>query len=682
MIQIFRDIHSISVITQNDLENLYQLHEIEIDTVEIGKGGVGSVFKVLNIDGRSADNLLLKVVNSVDKLQVAYENLKVLHEKINQHQITSKLPIYTEHPELLGLPFLIFKSKDETTGDEVAGFLMFDLNKLGYADFGSDNWDRNKYISQVSFEDKLFLSYQFARGVKFLNDIKYSHSDLKDYSIFINCESALLALIDYDGGFHYDRHSTALTIGAINYWLSSKWRQLIQKGVSSSMVTTAERLDEENWVIANGIFEILFGISPFYFLKDLDNHNSVDKYLEKYKWPEVDSSFEGVNISNLPFHQNLIEIIKSLDHQGLNLIIASLVQVFNQGHSKVSKRLDSKQWTELLNKTMSTLNLSPKIESFISNIQQIKIKGEAVKFTWNVRYANFIKLDGTENRITNVSSILKLFDEKTINLIAIRDSASTSAKIQIGTIKKQPVIDFFIASSNMRTDENPIILKWQVKDCAKVEIVGLVENLDNIFEVKVFPKSKTVYVLRAIGYFDEIITQEVLIDVISPEIDEFRYEVNIEIGIDNIDLIWSTRNAVNVEISPRVGAVGLQGLTHIGIAEKTQFTIRAIGLFDVKEMTIEAQPFPIPIIKSILIPTPIVDIESNLPNKYLQIPNELIEASKVNFIDKHIDGNALTNFVKFKRETVVDLKYHNAKKGTLIQSITVAIGGLYDRILK
>ena len=671
------DIHSISAIQQNLSYNLYSLKLVNFEDLQIGAGAVGSVFKVTTIDGIAQDGLLLKIVSEEDFRNKSYETIFHLHEKINERQLISKIPVFDEVPELNGLPFLAFKGKLNSTDKEVTGFVMKDLGYFGFSDMGSENWDRNKYIQGVGFEEKLYLCYQFSRGVNFLHELKFIHADLKDVSIFVNPEKPQLSIIDYDGGYNYDKQGFALTLGAINSWASKYWRKLMGQGTSSKDISLIERLDEENWVLANGLFEVLFGIPPFHFIKNLED-DSLENYLKENQWPYFSDKSEYVNKESVHNHKVIIELMEALSKEGLKPIIDKFKTVFNEGFFRTNKRLTPKQWKDLIFEISKELVGAPRLEAFQSNKTEIKKKDEKVNFQWKGSFFRAVYLnDSLVDSFKNESEI-SLEDELIVTIKLVNDFGVNEAKLQIHAVKTDPIILKFESNIYLRTDLSPVILKWETSNCKEVHIANEVLSPTGTFEIN--PIERSVCKLVAKGFFNQEVFSEIIIDVEQVKINLFKYEINIEKGIDNIDLFWETEHATDVEITPNLGKVELNGSTSIGIIDKTEFTIKVKGFFNSVNKTIEAQPFPIPIIKGLFIPTPILKLETAIPTNLLEIPIALTDSLKVNVNNNILYNSPEPSFINFNESQIVKNTAELSDKN--INNLSELFNNLFDRINK
>lgn len=669
------EINSISAIRQNIRKNIYGISEIQYELNPVGKGGVGMVHRVINLDGKKEEGLLVKLISDTEFIEKAYETISLLHEKLNRYSSKTNTPIFNEFPELFGLPILAFKAKLGDYGENIAGFLMLDLHFFDFNDFGAENWNKNNYISNVGFEEKLFLGYQLACGITFLHDQKFIHSDLKDYSIFINIKTPQLSIIDFDGGYHYDSQDAAMTIGAITSWASAKWRSIIGQGKSAKDVSAKERLEEENWILASGLFEIIFGIPPYYFLINVDEV-TIDTYLKNNRWPYFKDNSNEINPQNIKFHSELLKLIEHLGQKGLKPLIDAFIKIFNEGHKKENERLSSHQWKDLLFEINKKLVGPPKIVSFKSDKQIINIKNENVEFQWDANFYKSIFIDGKlQEPLTNVA-VLNIEDTKDVKIRVINDFGETTEKININSNKVNPIIHNFSSNIFKRKDLTPVILNWQVSHCNKVSIKGIGDEYPANGEVTVNPLLKTIFYLTAFGFFDQTVSEEIEIDVESVKILSFRYEINIEKGIDNIDLFWETESANTVEIQPRIGLVDTKGKSHIGINDKTEFTLIAEGFFNRIQKTIETQPFPIPIIKGIFVPTPVVQLEIVIPEILLNIPNSLSDSLKVNFNNTINFNNIEPHFVD-----LIDNKIEKESNGKS-DKMPIDVRNLFENLFK
>jgi hypothetical protein len=638
MSKTLTNITGISTIDYSLNERFSDVKEVVFNVEAIGTGAIGSVYRIKSIGGEKRDSLLLKIIDSVDFVEKTYDTLTILHDKLRTIQNSNNSPIYVENPEFLGLPFIVFKGNLLGQDQIVTGLIMKNLVSDGFEDLGAEEWDVEKYL-QVDVKSKLYMAYQLAKCIDFLHSIKFIHSDLKGQSLFLNLKIPQIAFIDFDGGFNYDKQSYGLTLGALQDWMSARFKKLIRLGKSSKDLSFSERLDEENWNVAIGLFQVLFGIQPFFFLKD-NEEATIKKYLKNTRWPKNDGPDDIFIDGNKNNHENIIQILEAFRLNGFEKLIDKFSRVFNFGFENSSKRPTPAEWKNLLFDLNKEHVGEPIIQKFIANKKSISFKGDSVVFSWQGSFYRKVYLNGILCDVLQKEKKITLIDSTEVKLTLVNDFGEITEIIKIDAIKVDPKIIDFKSSISQRTDLTPVVLSWETKDVTRVRINSISEDLQPNGDIQVDPKEKTTYLLTAFGNFDQTVEKTVTVDVESVEILKFNYEINIEKGIDNVDVLWETKNAIEVEISPRIGIVDLSGQTSVGIPDRTEFILTAKGYFNEKTETIEAKPFPIPIIKGLFIPTPILNLEYHVPQEFLQTPSVLQNIPAIS-INNSIDFNTL-----------------------------------------
>ncbi|XMO86748.1 hypothetical protein AAFN75_00285 [Algibacter sp. AS12] len=679
MIKSLSSITDISVINQNNENDILSFSKIEFDDNPIGSGGFGSVHHVQAIDGISKSEFVLKIFTDEEHKQHAYDVIKILHDKLKKRQEKTKTPTYHDLPELLGLPFLVFKGYDAISEKHCVAFLIYNLQKLNYEDYGSDTANLEDY-KVLSIPDKLYLAYQLAKTIDFLHQIEFIHADLSENSLWFNTNRIQLAIIDYDSGFHFDIQGKPTTVGKVGHWIGSRFRNIIGQKKDSSGLTTLDRLYEEYWVLANATFEVIFGVMPFFFLSDTDD-NTKQSYLNKNEWPNIDYQSPLFNEQNTQQHQTILSFIDQLENGGAEELISAFKTVFNKGYKNESKRLTAKEWNDLLLNLNQSLENTPLIKSFSSNKTAINQKNEEVIFSFENQKYNAIYIDDKLVPLHQKSLTLSLKDNKKIVLKIKNDFQVVEDFIEIKAIKLIPEIVKFEASSYTRSSLSPVNLNWIVENAKEVRLTGVETTFPILSSIDVEPSIKTTYILSAIGFFDEKITEKITISIIEPVIKSFNWEVNLNKGIDNVDLKWETEEAQSIQIIPDVNSTIPSGLAHVPISQETTFKLIAKGLFSEVEKEITAHPFPVPIVKQIFAEAPKIEIntnidfsESNLPKDLLTI-NNIQFSNNVTFNNIEINATELKNSLEFpKFENENDLIKRISKK-------KITLSDIYDSVL-
>jgi hypothetical protein len=688
MIKSLSNITDISVIDQNKDNDILSFSKIEFNDDAIGSGGFGSVHDVQAIDGISKSEFVLKIFTDEEHKQHAYDVIKLLHDKLKKRQEKTRTPTYHDLPELLGLPFLVFKGYDAISKKHCVAFLMYNLQKLNYEDYGSDTANLEDY-KVLSIPDKLYLAYQLAKSIDFLHQIEFIHADLSENSLWFNANRIQLAIIDYDSGFHFDVQGKPTTVGKVGHWIGSRFRNIIGQKKDSSNLTTLDRLYEEYWVLANATFEVIFGVMPFFFLSDTDD-NTKQSYLIKNKWPNIDYQSPLFNEQNTQQHQAIISFIEQLENAGAEELITAFKTVFNKGYKNESKRLTAKEWKDLLLNLNQSLENIPLIKSFSSNKTAINQKNEEVIFSFDNQKYNAIYIDDKLVPLYQKSLTLSLKDSEKIVLKIKNDFQVVDDFIDIKAIKVTPKIVKFDASSYTRNSISPINLNWLVENAKKVKLSGLRSSFSTSSNIDVTPTTKTTYILTANGFFDEKVTKELTVDIVVPVIKSFNWEINLNEGIDNVDLKWETEEAQSVEITPNVIANNPNGLVHVPINKETTFKLKAKGLFSNIEKEITAHPFPVPIVKQIFAEAPKIEIKTNIDFSESSLPKELFTinniqfANNISFNNLEIDSTELQKtleFPKFENENAL-IKKINKKKITLSDIYDSVLNKIHKRLSK
>lgn len=669
MIKSISNITDISVIDQNGINDILSLSKIDFDDNPLGAGGFGSVHKVNSIDGKTQNDFVLKVFTDEANKQHAYDVIKLLHDKLKKRQQHTKVPTYHDLPELLGLPFMVFKGYDSISEKHCVAFLMYNLNQLGYEDYGSDTSNLSEY-KNLSIPDKLYLAYQLTKAVDFLHNIEFINADIAEDSLWFNSDRIQLAIIDYDSGYHFDSQDKPTTIGKLSHWGMKGFRNLFGIKKDESKVTVLDRLHKEYLILANAVFEVIFGVMPFFFLSDTDDETK-KKYLKDNEWPNIDYTSSLFNTANQQQHQTVISFIEQLESAGAKDLIDAFKRVFNKGYKNENQRLTSTEWKNLLTELNEGLESKPLIQNYTSDKTSISRKDEIVNFSFDAQKYNIVYLDGKIVPLHNTeSNLISLLDSKEIEIKVKNDFGEIRETITIQANKVEPEILSFEASKLVRDSLSPINLTWRVSNVKSIQISNVNQTFEGNGNIDVEPTTTTKYCLTALGFFDQKVTKELIIDVVSPKINFFTWEVNLEHGIDNVDLKWETEDTQNVEITPNVKETMSNGLAHVPISMETTFKLIAKGLFNSVEKEITAHPFPVPVVKQIFAEAPKIELKVNIETKDLAIPSKLLKINNIKFNNSvqfnNLDLNSTElksslEFPDFENENYLIEKYSKEK---------------------
>ncbi|MBK6774564.1 MAG: DUF4407 domain-containing protein [Flavobacteriales bacterium] len=201
------------------------------------------------------------------------------------------------------------------------------------------------------------------------------------------------------------------------------------------------------------------------------------------------------------------------------------------------------------------------------------------------------------------------------------------ATFKVEAIKVPPTILGFKASKPMRDTLDPVILEWSTSDAVEIRILPVGSTVELNGTIEVVPETPTTYELQAFGGFGQLAVASVHVDVPSPVIEAFDWEVNLLEGIDNVDLIWRTRNTVEVLIEGQPGSHPPQGVLHVPIRQATPFTLHAKGLFSSTSASIKAYPFPVPVIEQMAMDFPLMKSTTHVTIPSVSFSPTLLDTS-------------------------------------------------------
>ena len=628
MIKEIRNIFDFSVLDQGTPEDIYKVERVVYQDDLIGEGGFGRIYKVNSIDGKYFDNLLLKIYFDKEHNNHSFDTIRNLHVKLKRVQTKTGIPIYLDYPELLGLPFIAFRGKEDVANEEVVGFIMYDLTKLQYHDFGAEDASS----LEIDIYHSLVFAFQFSKVVNFLHSLNFYHADLKEDSIFLNLNDRKLSLIDFDSGYHSDIQEKPITVGAISPWRRVGFFVKKLFNLNSKEEDTLKVKYEEYWILSNAIFQFISKLrTPYIFLKESDD-SLKSKYLEKYRWPEVGKSKNLFREDASSISKGIENLLEDLESNGLGQIKSNLVSCFNEGLTKNEAIPTANRWMGDIHRMLSELEYRPEIHAFDISTDAIDKPNQPIAFKWKAEKYNYIKVNGLLYDFRVENAIISVIDEGPLLFEFVNDFFTEKKNVFIKANKKVPKILLFEASEYLRSTSDPVKLYWKVEDAESVQI-NQTENkvFDGVLEV--YPIRDTIYELKARGFFGEILSDTLEVKVIKPEIIEFSYSINLDFGIDNVDLKWETENSDTVEIQPSLGYVDTIGSAHVSLNGETTFTLIAKGLFQSTAKVISAKPFPVPIINEIMAEYPKISLEIKVTPPPLQIPDPLLQMSQINFIN-------------------------------------------------
>ncbi|WP_346856325.1 serine/threonine-protein kinase [uncultured Draconibacterium sp.] len=631
MIKELINTSELSIISQGTGSEIKTCFSLKFDNKQVGEGGFGQVFEIIEIDNKPVKDLLVKIYFEEHSGTHALETITLLHKKVRDEVKGVEQSIYQLYSGLLGLPFGVFKADDVLENKLVVALVMFDLRKHGYREVNQDS-ENSFSLHELEFEDRFLIAHQFTKTFDFLHRKQFLHSDLDHDAFMYNPVSKHFAVIDYDSGYNYTLQDKASTWGKFNQLASVVWKKVIHIGSEAAFVTDEDRIAEENWKTAGALFEILFNVPPFFFLKD-GEEDTFDLYIENNQWPFVkNKADEVVNTANIAYHEEVLAQMKAFEGVGFNHILQLFSRCFNEGNEKANIRPTSNEWFSAFLSVAKAFELFPAISAFSSDKTYIDRRDELVKFAWEVNAFEYLEVNGKIISLFENSVSIGIKDTTDVQLVAVSTIGEQIKSIWIEANKEDPGFETFEVSEEVRQTPDPVIITWKVNQAKHVLVQGFAGIYPINDQISVHPTKRTTYVLQAIGYFDQIVEKTITIDIIQPRIVDFNWKVDINKGINNVTLFWETEHSVNCKISPLVETVSVNGETDVKINSKTEFELTALGLFGESKRKLEAIPLNAPFVESILVEAPPIEITTHVDTTPLKLnlktPEVLLNAQQ------------------------------------------------------
>ena len=268
----------------------------------------------------------------------------------------------------------------------------------------------------------------------------------------------------------------------------------------------------------------------------------------------------------------------------------------------------------------------PRINSFTFDGNPIRYKDESITFKWDVQDAERIFINDIEVPSSSSTYSYPLSDVGLQNFV-LRIENGGNHKTENLQIKVLDVPAFNIEQSKdkLRKGKNEeCVIKWDIQNIQSVKLISDgTEEIVNVGERTVSPDSSTDYKFEAIGLDGErVFSYTVRVDVFEESTVLFEVDKNITLPHVPIKLSWDVKNASEVELSG-FGVVDHIGEEIIDCDREKVFTLKVTDLFGTTEYHQRVKMYPLPLIRSILVPTPQIErdlkVETHFEQKHLQV---------------------------------------------------------------
>lgn len=251
----------------------------------------------------------------------------------------------------------------------------------------------------------------------------------------------------------------------------------------------------------------------------------------------------------------------------------------------------------------------PKIMSFhLANGGDTLFKGDIAHLSWNVIDAEKITLDGKEipDQIFSHETDCENTGLRTFELIATNSCGETRKQFNVSVIDK-PQFAIQCTKPKLRKGKGETCeIKWEIRFAHEVYLLhkGIKEKVALADTLRVSPEETAEYVFEALAVDNKTtFTERITIGVFEEAVVEFKANKNFSYPQLPVALSWDVKNALKVELDD------LGEMPHIGtkIVEPTRDTVYRLYVTDEFGITVhnvDIRMFPLPQIKTLMLPTP------------------------------------------------------------------------------
>ncbi len=277
-------------------------------------------------------------------------------------------------------------------------------------------------------------------------------------------------------------------------------------------------------------------------------------------------------------------------------------------------------------------SISPKATPLIKSFKALNKAyiNDSVDLTWEIELATDIYLNGTkiENDANDANHSIQPLNEKTTVFILEAHNGDKVAKQEL-TVEalSEPNISFKLSSNKIAKGANEsTTLKWNIQNALDAFLVTDGEEEKITFNDKrvVSPKTTTTYTLKVIG-LDGVrtFTKNQTLHVLSKCDIEFSADKLFSLSKVPILLSWNITHAKSVELIG-YGNVNSRDNKVVEIEKDTVFELKVQDAFGIHTKKLEIRLLPLPVINSIMSPTPEIStkiiVQANIPSIHATIP--------------------------------------------------------------
>lgn len=257
----------------------------------------------------------------------------------------------------------------------------------------------------------------------------------------------------------------------------------------------------------------------------------------------------------------------------------------------------------------------PKILSFhLANGGDTLFKGDIAHLSWNVIDAEKVTLNGEEipDQIFSHDTDCENTGLRSFELVATNSCGETRKQFNISIIDK-PQFDIQCSKAKLRKGRGETCeIKWEIRFAHEVYLLykDVKEKVASADTLRVSPDETEEYVFEAIAIDNKTtFTERVTIGVFEEAVVDFKANKYFSYPQLPIVLSWDVKSALKVELDD-LGEMPHTGTKIVEPTRDTVYRLYVTDEFGITSHNVDIRMFPLPQVKSLLVPTP--KLENNL----------------------------------------------------------------------
>lgn len=262
-------------------------------------------------------------------------------------------------------------------------------------------------------------------------------------------------------------------------------------------------------------------------------------------------------------------------------------------------------------------------------------QGDSVTLIWQIDGANHVYIDEKEQNGNSLEVTLDSVGPKYINVRAT-NSDGTAERIITLEVLPCPVFEINPSATILHKDRNEnVVFRWTIENAKDIKLISGSEitEISESGEATFTPFEDTQFVFEAKGLEGNRVFRHV-IPIKLREAARIDFKVNRQFSYPNLPIIlsWNVDNCISVIVDD-FGEQQTRGYLEVTPGVDTTYVIRVQDAFGEERRTITVRMLPLPVIKQIFVPMPVIDktfdISYATPEFHANIPVPTFESSMI-----------------------------------------------------